>query len=111
MTVITAPPGLSVVLTYDGSLVAPTNIGSYVVVGTVAELNYQCSATNTLVIHDEAPSITQQPTSITALAGSDASFSVTATGTAPLGYPDFADSTSGKLFSAGNSSNCGESSR
>ena len=44
------PPGLTVTLTYDGSPNAPTNAGSYEVIGTVNELNYAGSATNTLVI-------------------------------------------------------------
>ena len=46
----TVPPGLNVVLSYDGSPEAPTNAGSYTVVGTIVELNYQGSATNTLLI-------------------------------------------------------------
>ncbi|MDW8308839.1 MAG: MBG domain-containing protein, partial [Verrucomicrobiales bacterium] len=50
----TVPPGLNVVLTYDGSPNAPTNVGSYTVVGTIVELNYQGSATNTLVISPAA---------------------------------------------------------
>jgi MBG domain len=41
---------LGVILTYDGSLSAPTNVGSYTVIGTVNDANYVGSATNTLVI-------------------------------------------------------------
>lgn len=52
-TVTTTPPGLSVLLTYDGSTAAPTNIGSYTVVATVTEVDYQGGATNTLVIEGQ----------------------------------------------------------
>jgi hypothetical protein len=46
----TTPSGLAVVLTYNGSANAPTNVGSYTVIGTINDANYQGSATNTLVI-------------------------------------------------------------
>ena len=36
----TTPPGLTVNLTYDGNASAPTNAGSYTVVGTVVDNNY-----------------------------------------------------------------------
>ncbi len=50
-TATTTPPGLTVNFTYDGSPTAPTNVGSYTVVGTINNLNYQGSATGTLVIN------------------------------------------------------------
>jgi hypothetical protein len=50
VTATTTPPGLAVSLTYNGSASAPTNAGSYEVIGTVADANYAGSATNTLVI-------------------------------------------------------------
>jgi hypothetical protein len=37
-------------LTYSGLANAPTNAGSYTVIGTINDVNYQGSATNTLVI-------------------------------------------------------------
>ena len=37
-------------LTYNGSANAPTNVGSYMVVAIINDLNFQGSATNTLVI-------------------------------------------------------------
>jgi hypothetical protein len=49
-TATTIPPGLAVTFTYDGSPNAPTNVGTYAVVGTVADINYQGSATNSLVV-------------------------------------------------------------
>jgi uncharacterized delta-60 repeat protein len=46
----TNPAGLSVTFTYNGSATPPTNIGSYTVVGTISNANYQGSATATLTI-------------------------------------------------------------
>src|SRR6185437_1019209 len=51
-TVTTSPSGLSgVSITYDGSATAPTNAGSYAVVASLTNANYQASnAAGTLVI-------------------------------------------------------------
>ena len=46
----TVPGGLNVILTYAGSPEAPTNAGSYTVIGTVNDANYSGSVTNTLVV-------------------------------------------------------------
>jgi hypothetical protein len=48
----TIPGGLTVNITYNGSTSAPTNAGSYTVIGMINDANYQGSATNTLVIND-----------------------------------------------------------
>ena len=53
----TAPYGLTVSLTYNGLASAPTNAGSYIVIGTVNDANYQGSATNTLVIIQAAATV------------------------------------------------------
>ena len=50
VTASTTPPGLTVNLTYNGSPNAPTNAGSYTVIGTISDPNYYGSATNTLVV-------------------------------------------------------------
>jgi len=50
-TATTVPGGLTVNLTYNGSPNAPTNAGSYTVVGTINDPNYGGSATGTLVIN------------------------------------------------------------
>ena len=50
VSVSTSPPGLTVNLTYNGSPFAPTNVGSYTVIGTVSDPICYGSATNTLVI-------------------------------------------------------------
>jgi hypothetical protein len=49
---------LAVVLTYNGSANVPTNAGSYTVIGTINDANYQGSATNTLVIAQASGAIT-----------------------------------------------------
>ncbi|MGD9875039.1 MAG: MBG domain-containing protein, partial [Kiritimatiellia bacterium] len=49
-TATTVPVGLTVDLTYNGSGTAPTEAGSYAVTGTVNDVNYAGSATDTLVI-------------------------------------------------------------
>ena len=48
------PAGLAVVLTYDGSSVAPTAPGSYTVAATLNEANYAASASGVLVIAADA---------------------------------------------------------
>ena len=50
VTASTTPTGLTVNLTYNGSPNAPTNVGSYTVVGIISDPNYYGSATNTLVV-------------------------------------------------------------
>ena len=44
--------GLVVNFLYNGSINAPTDVGSYTVIGTVNDANYQGSATNTFVIRE-----------------------------------------------------------
>ncbi|MGA9779532.1 MAG: MBG domain-containing protein, partial [Verrucomicrobiia bacterium] len=46
-TATTTPSGLAVTFTYNGSATAPTSAGSYTVVGTINDPNYQGSATGT----------------------------------------------------------------
>ena len=57
-TATTVPSGLAVNFTYNGSATVPTNAGSYVVIGTINDANYQGSATNTMVITQATASIT-----------------------------------------------------
>jgi hypothetical protein len=49
-TATTTPAGLTVAFTYNGSPNAPTNVGTYQVIGTVVDTLYVGSATNNLVI-------------------------------------------------------------
>ncbi len=54
----TTPANLTLHITYNGSANAPTNAGSYTVIGTINDANYQGSATNTLVINKGAGTVT-----------------------------------------------------
>jgi hypothetical protein len=82
-TATTTPSGLTVNLTYNGSANAPTNASSYTVVGTINDLNYQGSATNTLLINN--PTATVTPAILSALQGSAVNFTVAAAGY-PISY-------------------------
>ncbi|MBX3737952.1 MAG: immunoglobulin domain-containing protein [Candidatus Didemnitutus sp.] len=53
----TAPAGLTVAFTYDGSAAAPVNAGSYAVVATIDDANYTGTASGTLVISPAAASV------------------------------------------------------
>ena len=50
VTATTIPGGLAVTFTYNGSPIAPTDVGSYAVTGTVNDVNWQGSANGTLII-------------------------------------------------------------
>jgi len=50
-TATTSPTGLPIVITYDGSTTAPTNVGTYSVVATIDNPWYQGSSTGTLIIN------------------------------------------------------------
>jgi len=50
VTISTTPSNLVTATTYGGSSSAPTNAGSYTVIATVNDANYQGSATNTLMV-------------------------------------------------------------
>lgn len=50
VTATTVPAGLAVVVTYNGSPIAPSNVGSYTVTGIVNDAFYTASAVGTLVI-------------------------------------------------------------
>jgi hypothetical protein len=65
-TATTSPTGLTVVLTYNESSTAPTTAGSYAVVATINDPNYQGTATGTLTINKATPTITwSTPAAIT----------------------------------------------
>jgi hypothetical protein len=49
-TAVTTPPRLAVALTYDGLPAVPKNAGTYAVVATIVNANYQGSTTGNLVI-------------------------------------------------------------
>jgi uncharacterized membrane protein len=81
-TATTVPSGLTVTFTYNASSTAPSNAGSYTVVGTINDSLYQGSATGTLVISPVTQSL-----SFATLPGKtfgDAAFTVSATATSGL---------------------------
>ena len=83
VTATTSPTGLTVTITYDGSATAPTNAGSYAVVGTISDPNYTGSASGTLVVGKADQTIT-----FAALADKtfgDADFTVSATASSEPG--------------------------
>jgi len=86
--VATSPLNLSTVVTYNGSTTVPSAIGSYSVLATIHETNYQGSQTATLVISapPALPVITQQPQDKTVAAGKNVTFTVTATSATTLSY-------------------------
>ena len=58
-TATTSPSGLTVIFYYNGStLTVPTNVGSYAVLGTISDTNYQGSARGTLVISSASATVT-----------------------------------------------------
>lgn len=60
-TAVTAPAGLPVTLTYNGTSTAPTAAGSYAVVGIVNHANYTGSASGTLTIAKATATIALAP--------------------------------------------------
>jgi YVTN family beta-propeller protein len=58
VTADTDPEGLAVTITYEGNVNAPTNVGSYQVIATVADANHVGGATNTLVVSPAAAMVT-----------------------------------------------------
>ncbi|HEV2707295.1 MAG TPA: pectinesterase family protein [Pyrinomonadaceae bacterium] len=58
VSVITEPAGIAVQLTYNGSDVQPTEVGSYEVVATITEPGYAGTATGTLVIGKATAAVT-----------------------------------------------------
>ena len=83
VTVTTIPKGLSTTCTYAGSASPPVNAGTYAVVCTVSDANYQGSASGTLAINNPVPVIgSTSPASATA-GGSATAITVNGTGFAP----------------------------
>ena len=84
VTYTTSPSNLTVILTYNGSSLAPTNAGSYIVIGTISDPVYYGSATNTLVINKATATATlavgNSPQTYTG-AGQSATVSITSSNT------------------------------
>ncbi len=76
VTASTTPANLAVVLNYNGSDKAPVAAGSYIVVGTITDPNYQGSTVNTLNINPA----TLQLATLTSALRSGGQFSFTVSG-------------------------------
>ncbi len=85
-TATTIPLGLTVTLTYDGLATAPTNAGSYAVVATVQDSNYQGSASGTMVIAMADQTITFGALSDKAYGDADFTVSATASSGLEVGF-------------------------
>ena len=57
----TIPANLSVNFTYNGNSAAPSNVGTYAVLGTINDANYQGTATSTVSISVAALTVTANP--------------------------------------------------
>jgi len=57
-TATTTPNGLTVTYTYNSLSTAPTTAGSYTVVGTISDTNYQGTTTGTLIISKATGTVT-----------------------------------------------------
>jgi alpha-tubulin suppressor-like RCC1 family protein len=94
-TATTSPvSGLTVNFTYNGSAAAPTSVGSYAVVGTISDNNYQGSASGTFTITAATLTYTANTASRTYGAANPA-FSGTVTGF--VGSDNQANATTGTL--------------
>jgi hypothetical protein len=82
VTVTTAPAGLALSVTYDGSAVPPIDVGNYTVVATVNDANYQGSATATEEIAKKSQTITFAPLPVKTYG--DAPFTFTASASSNL---------------------------
>ncbi len=101
-TVTVTPSGLSVVsVTYDGSATAPTNAGSYAVVASLTNNDYEApDATGTLTINKASQTITFDPLGDKTFG--DAPFGLSATGGGSGNTVVFASTTPGTCSVAGN---------
>lgn len=85
-TATTIPSGLAVALTYNGSSAAPTNAGTYNVVATINNANYQGNASGTLQIAKANQTISFAGPGSLAFGNPAVSLSGTATSGLPLTY-------------------------
>ena len=102
MTATTSPAGLSVQCAYNGSTVAPTGVGNYVVVCSVIDTNYTGSATGTLTIRDTTPPNLTLPADIiveaTSPAGAIGVFTASANDIHDCSVPVILSHASGSTF-------------
>jgi hypothetical protein len=98
VTATTSPTGLTVAITYDASATAPTNAGSYAIVGTINDPNYTGTASGTLVVAKADQTITFAALTDKTLADPDVTVSATATSSLAVSF-----AASGSCTATGNS--------
>ncbi len=79
-TAATAPTGLAVSLTYNGSTTPPTAAGSYAIVATIVDPNYAGTASGTLVIAKASTTLVLSANTTTATQGQPDLLTATVTG-------------------------------
>lgn len=84
VTVSTSPPGLATSVTYGGSPTPPVNAGSYRVVATIIDDNYQGSSAGTLVVAKSPQWIDFYPPSAPSFFNPGATFQLSAVSSAGL---------------------------
>jgi hypothetical protein len=93
VTATTTPNNLAVGITYNGSATAPVNAGSYAVVATIQDVNYQGSANGTLTINPATTSVALSSSANPSVFGQSVSFTavVSGPGGPPTGTVTFYD--------------------
>jgi len=87
VTVATSPAGLANTVTYNGSAVVPSAVGTYSVVGTITNPNYTGTSSASLVIAaGSPPTFTLQPASQTVISGTTVQFTATVTSSPAASY-------------------------
>ncbi|MDQ4120944.1 MAG: pectinesterase family protein [Acidobacteriota bacterium] len=107
VSVATEPIGLNVEVTYNGSTELPINVGTYTVVATINDANYQGTATGSLIIEpapNTAPTLTLPSdiiTEATSVAGAVVNFAVSAFDAEDSSLPISVSKQSGSTFPLG----------
>ncbi len=80
----TTPSGLAVALTYNGTSTAPVAAGTYAVVGTITDANYEGSGSGELVIGKATPTLISAPTASEIVYGQSLSIALLSGGEASV---------------------------
>jgi hypothetical protein len=100
-TATTDPPGLTVSLTYNGSPTPPTSVGTYTVIATITDPNYQAlTSGGTLTINRGVPAITWPSPAAVSFGSALGSGQLNATANIPGGF--VYSPPVGTVLSAGN---------
>jgi hypothetical protein len=84
ITASTTPSGLTTLITYNGNSSGPTNAGTYPIVATINDSNYEGSATDTMTISKASTSISTPPSASPIRAGQSLASSFLSGGTASV---------------------------